>query len=77
MEHETGITPQQCKMARGALNWSARQLAEAVGCSLTSVQRFEAGRVMIPLVRNGIRNALEAQGFEFRADGSVGGGPAK
>lgn len=38
------MTPTQCKMARAALGWSVRELADKSGVHFTSVSQFERGR---------------------------------
>lgn len=38
------ITPAQCKMARAALDWSAKTLADRAGVGLNTINRFEQGK---------------------------------
>lgn len=61
------LTSAQIRAARGLLNWSVRELAEAAGVSPMTVKRLEAGGP--DLVREDsvlrIRRALEAASVEF------------
>ena len=68
------ITPEQCRAARGLLNWSQPRLAEAVGIARATLAHFERGATK-PHKSNlvAIRAALEAGGVEF-IDRN-GGGP--
>jgi predicted transcriptional regulator len=66
------ISPEQCRMARAGLGWSARDLASAARVGLATVQRFETGQVTpIPATVTAMQRALETAGIEFRSDGSV------
>ena len=62
------ITAAQIRAARGALGWSARDLAEQSGVGLRTIMRIEAtngvplGRVTTLL---DLKAALEAAGIEF------------
>ena len=38
------MTPKQCKMARVALDWTVRELAERSGVMPNTVSNFEKGR---------------------------------
>lgn len=42
MPHE--LSPAQCRAARGLLDWSQEQLAQAAGLSRSTVRDFESGR---------------------------------
>jgi len=71
------ITPAQTRAARGLLEWSQTDLAEAANVGLSTVRGFESGRRM-PIGNNlaAIRAALEAAGVIFESDGEmVDGGP--
>lgn len=38
------LSPAQCRAARGLLDWSQEQLAQAAGLSRSTVRDFESGR---------------------------------
>ena len=63
----------QSRMARAALGWSVRQLAEKSGLSHDTIVRFEAGSDLKAKTVGAIRAALEVAGVEFIAEN--GGGP--
>ena len=47
MPHElstVNLSPAQCRAARGLLDWSQEQLAQASGLSRSTVRDFESGR---------------------------------
>ena len=60
------ITSAQCRAARGLVDMTQQQLADAARVGLSTVKAFEAGRTT-PMVNNleAIRRALEAAGIEF------------
>ena len=62
----------QYQMARAALGWGVRQLAEAAKVSSDTVARFERGEVLRERTVDAIRAALEAAGVEF-TNGSTPG----
>ena len=68
------ISPEQCRAARGLLNLSQWDLADAAGVGRSTVADFERA-ARSPTVENlaAIRRALEAAGVEF-IDAN-GGGP--
>jgi transcriptional regulator with XRE-family HTH domain len=37
------LTPEQCRMGRGALNWSGRDLARMAGVAYNTISGFERG----------------------------------
>ncbi|MFC3753544.1 helix-turn-helix transcriptional regulator [Aquamicrobium ahrensii] len=65
----------QSKMARAALGWGVRDLAQAAAVSVDTVSRLERGEELMPRTVQAIRTALEAAGVEFindeRGDGVV------
>jgi transcriptional regulator with XRE-family HTH domain len=63
----------QCKMARVALGWGVRDLAEAAKVSPDTVARLERGDELRERTVDAIRAALEVAGVEFIAEN--GGGP--
>ena len=59
-------------MARAALGWSARDLANRAQVGGSTVNRFELGQgTPIPSTVRAMQQALEAAGVEFKPDGSV------
>lgn len=66
LESNIMITPEQSRGARGLLDWSQTQLANAANVSLSTVRDYEKGR-RIPIANNlnAIQTALETQGIEF------------
>jgi transcriptional regulator with XRE-family HTH domain len=59
-------------MARAALGWGVRDLAEAARISFTTVNRFERGLAEPHTVTlDAIQRALEAAGIEFLPGGGV------
>ena len=68
------ISPGQSRAARGLLDISQRDLAEAAGVSLTAVKDFESGaRTPRPATLRAMQDALENAGIELIA--TNGGGP--
>lgn len=65
----------QSKMARAALGWGVRDLAQAAAVSADTVSRLERGEELMPRTVQAIRTALESAGVEFindeRGDGVV------
>ena len=60
------MTPQQCRAARGWLDWSQDDLAKAAAVSLSTVRDFEKGR-RTPIANNlnAMARALADKGVEF------------
>nr|WP_045368316.1 helix-turn-helix domain-containing protein [Methyloceanibacter caenitepidi] len=68
------LTPSQCRAARGLLDWTQVQLANAAGVGVVTIRQFEGGgadprQATITV----IRLALEKAGVTFI--GENGGGP--
>ncbi|MGY8685010.1 helix-turn-helix domain-containing protein [Bradyrhizobium sp. UFLA05-153] len=60
------ITPEQCRAARGLLDWSQQRLADEAQVGIVTVRQLEAGfnqprRATLIVVRR----TLEAAGVEF------------
>ena len=67
------LLPVQCRMARSALGWSIRDLAEAAKVGIDTVTRFEKGDTLKERTVEAIQHTLEAAGVEFIPEN--GGGP--
>lgn len=66
------MTREQCRAARGWLDWGHKELAEAAGVSLSTVRDFEAGRrIPVRATMAAMKAALEAQGIGFVDDGET------
>jgi predicted transcriptional regulator len=68
------VSPEQCRAARGLLDWSQQELALRAGIGIVTVRQLEAGtieprRATLTVVRQ----ALEKAGVEFIDEN--GGGP--
>ncbi|MBI0539012.1 DUF4118 domain-containing protein [Roseomonas sp. KE2513] len=70
------LTPEQCRAARGLLDWTQDELAEHAGVSRGTVRGFEAGHHLLrPDTGAAIQGALETAGVVFLdADGCMGHG---
>jgi DNA-binding XRE family transcriptional regulator len=68
------MTPEQCRAARGWLEFSQDDLAGAAHVSLSTVRDFEKGR-HVPIANNlaAMKAALEAQGIVFVDSGGTCG----
>lgn len=68
-----GMTPEQSRAARGWLDISQAELAEAANVSLSTVRDFEKGRrAPIGNNLNAMRAALESRGIELTEKGIAG-----
>lgn len=69
----TELSPPTCRAARGLLDWTQKQLAEAASVGLSTVKGFEGG-VSVPMKNNldAIRRALEGAGVVFTNGGEPG-----
>jgi transcriptional regulator with XRE-family HTH domain len=61
-------------MARTALGWGVRDLANAADVAPATVTRFESGRGMQSRTIEAMRNALEAGGIVFIPENGGGAG---
>ncbi|MFV3076628.1 helix-turn-helix domain-containing protein [Niveispirillum fermenti] len=87
MPHE--LSPAQCRAARGLLDWSQEQLAQASGLSRSTVRDFESGRhdphrgsialLLQTLADQGVEplsaDQGQGEGVRFRATGPHAGSP--
>jgi DNA-binding transcriptional regulator YiaG len=72
--YQAAMTPEQCRAARGWLDWSQEHLATSANVSFSTVRDFEKGRrVPIPNNLAAIQAALEAQGIVFVDSGGTCG----
>lgn len=67
------VTGAQIRMARAALKWGVRDLAEKAQVSPNTVTRIEADNGANSSTLSALQRALEAAGVEFIAEN--GGGP--
>jgi len=61
----TRLVPWQIRAARAILGWSARELAEAAGVSLSTIRRIEEAQSHDARMLAAVRSALEQAGVEF------------
>ena len=68
MQEDKPITGEQIRAARGALNWSVRELAHHSGVATATIVRYEL-EAGVPKSRKDnlavLRQTLEAAGIEF------------
>jgi transcriptional regulator with XRE-family HTH domain len=68
------VTSAQVRMARAALGWTVRDLADATGLHRNTITNLEVGRYAgDPETLSNIKSVLEAAGVEFIDEN--GGGP--
>jgi transcriptional regulator with XRE-family HTH domain len=70
-EHSSEITAVQIKMARAALGWGVRDLANAAQVSGDTINRVEGGEKLRPRTLAALREALQAAGAEFLPENGV------
>ena len=69
------LTPEQCRAARGLLDWTQRDLAKASGITRHTITRFEGSKhVPHPANRALLREVFEAAGIAFIEPGETGVG---
>ena len=59
------MKPVQLKMARAAVGWGVRELAEKAGVTANTVTRIENGADAKQSTINRLKDALETAGVEF------------
>ena len=62
----------QLRMARAAIGWGVRELAEKAGVTANTVTRIENGADAKQSTINSLQHALEAAGVEFTNGGQPG-----
>ena len=67
------MKPVQIKMARAAVGWGVRELAEKAGVTANTVTRIENGADAKQSTMNRLQHALEIAGIELIDEN--GGGP--
>ena len=67
------ITAEQCRAARGLLDWGQVDLADKAGVGVVTVRQFEAGHDARRATLQVIKQAFELAGVEFIDEN--GGGP--
>ncbi len=69
------LCPEQCRAARGLLNWTQEQLARIAGVSRSTVRDFEGRRhALQPMSEHMVVQALERAGVLFLEAGRDGPG---
>ena len=69
------VTSAQVRMARAALDWTVRDLAEATGLHRNTINNIEVGRYAgDPKSLELIENSLRAAGIEFIKENGGGAG---
>lgn len=68
------LTPAHVRMARAALQWSVRKLAQQAGVTANTISRFENGADAKGETLRKIQRVFEQAGIEFisERDGSLG-----
>jgi transcriptional regulator with XRE-family HTH domain len=67
------ITPLQARLARAALNFSLREVAEATGLSPNTINRFELARGAVHAASQArLQDVFEQRGVVFLAEDDVG-----
>ena len=62
----------QLRMARAAIGWGVRELAEKAGVTANTVTRIENGADAKQSTIDALQRALEAAGIEFTNDDQLG-----
>lgn len=68
------MKPEQLRMARAALKWSVRDLAEKSGVTANTISRIENGSDTRNSTLTAIRNALESNNIQFIPENGGGVG---
>jgi transcriptional regulator with XRE-family HTH domain len=64
------MTPEQCRAARGWLNWTQQDLADKASVGISTVRDFESGRRQ-PIANNiaAMRREIEEAGVDLVEEG--------
>jgi DNA-binding transcriptional regulator YiaG len=62
------MTPEQCRAARGWLEWSQTELARKASVGLSTVKAFERGDKTIAATADAMRRAIERAGIRLVED---------
>lgn len=68
------MKPVQLKMARAAMGWGVRELADRAGVTANTITRIENGADARQSTIDALRTALEAAGVIFVAENGEGPG---
>jgi transcriptional regulator with XRE-family HTH domain len=68
------VTPEQCRAARGLLNWTQADLSARVSISAVSIRAFEKGGEMRESNMKLLRLTFEAAGVQFIPENGGGAG---
>ena len=68
------MNPAQMRMARAALGWGVRELAEMAGVTANTVTRIENGSDAKRSTLDAIRTSFETAGIEFIPENGGGAG---
>ena len=68
------LTPDQCRAARGLLDWTQMELAKRVSISTVSIRSFEKGGEMRDANLKLLRLTFEAAGVQFIPENGGGAG---
>ena len=68
------LTSEQCRAARGLLDWTQLDLSIHTALSVVSIRAFERGGVMRASNQNLLRLTFEAEGVQFIPENGGGAG---
>ena len=69
------LLPEQCRAARGLLNWTQEKLATIAGVSRSTIKDFESHRHALHRSSESlVVNAFETSGVQLLFDGDGGAG---
>ena len=59
------LKPEQCRMARAALDWSLSELQKMTGINKNTIVRFEAGKGILFSTAERLEHAFAKEGLTF------------